>query len=116
MSNVIEIYPEPDRAERLIDAAAEGGIEISVHFCRIAGTSLLFALTAGPPPTTAAMAALVEMTTRFKANAAFREAVESYCFQLGAAVHAVHEPAWTVRTLTPEETAALVADELRLNS
>ncbi|KQP82884.1 hypothetical protein [Methylobacterium sp. Leaf117] len=116
MSNVVTAHPEPERAERLIDAAADGGIEISVHFCKIAGTSLLFGLAAGTAPTEGAILALLEMMTRFNANAVFRETVESYCVSLGAAVHAVHEPAWTFRDLTREETAALVADEPRLNS
>lgn len=116
MSNVVEIQPARDRAEQLIDAAAEGGFEVAVHFCRISGTSLMFGLVADTPPTTGGMAAMVEMTTSFKANAAFRECVEGYCVSLGAAVHAVHEPAWKFRDLTPAEMAALIADEPRLNS
>lgn len=111
MSDVVKLFPEPDRAERLIDAAADGGIEVSVHFCRVAGPSLLFGLSGSTPPTEAAMTALLEMAARFKANADFRGAVEHYCVQLGAAVQAVHEPAWTFRPLTPAETAALYAGE-----
>lgn len=111
MSEVVKLFPEPERAERLIDAAADGGIEVSVNFCRISGPSLLFGLNGSTPPTEAAMAALLEMSARFKANSGFRSAVESYCVQLGAAVQAVHEPAWEFRALTPEETAALYAEE-----
>ncbi|KQQ23707.1 hypothetical protein ASF53_05115 [Methylobacterium sp. Leaf123] len=113
MSNVVQIHaePEPDRAERLIDAAAQGGVGVNVHFSPVTGTSLLFSLEDGTPPAALALDAVAEISTRFKTNAAFREAVERYGFQIGAAVHAVTDPAWQTRDLTPEETAALYAGE-----
>lgn len=118
MSNVVQIHAEPEteRAERLIDAAAQGGVGVNVHFSPATGTSLLFGLDDGTPPTALAMEAVAEISQRFKANAAFREAVERYGFQIGAAVHAVTDPAWLTRDLTPAELAALNAEEPRLNS
>lgn len=117
MSNVISIHVQSDaeRAERLIDAAAEAGVGVNVRFSSVTGTSLLFSLDDGTTSSALAMPAVGEIATRFKANPAFREAVERYCFQLGAAVHEVTEPAWQTRALTPAETAALHAEEPRLN-
>lgn len=118
MTNVVQIHAEPesDRAERLIDAAAQGGVGVNVHFSPAVGTSLLFSLDDGTPSNALATDAVAEIAKRFKANAAFREAVERYCFQIGAAVHAVTDPAWQTRELTPAELAALSTGEPRLIS
>lgn len=111
MSNVVKMYPEPDRAERLMDDADAGGIGVYVQFDSRHGSSLLFNLHDGATPTAAGMAAIVEIAARFKANADFRDAVERSCVHLGSAVQYVEEPAWTFRPLTPAETAALYAEE-----
>lgn len=96
MSDVIQMYPEPPRVEKLMEIADAGGVEVYVQWCRT-GTYLLFRLLTSAPPTEAAMAALVEMSGRFKTNADFRDALEGYSISLGTAVHNVDETPWIFR-------------------
>ena len=87
MSNVIKMYGENSRAERLIGQASDGGIEICVDFNDY-GNDVLFNVWKGQTPNPA---------SRFKTDVKFREAVEHYCIQIGSSVQSVEKPAWKFR-------------------
>ncbi len=96
MSNVIKMYGENSRAERLIGQASDGGIEICVDFNDY-GNDVLFNVWKGQTPNPAGIAAMIEIASRFKTDVKFREAVEHYCIQIGSSVQSVEKPAWKFR-------------------
>lgn len=104
MTRNIQMVPLPLQAERLIELASEGGIEVYVRWCGL-GNEVLFTMWAGKVPTFAGLAAITEIAERFTKDAEFREAVEMHSVAAGSAVQAVDKPAWAFRPVEPSENA-----------
>lgn len=104
------------RFDHLMDILGKGGVSLYVNFHHLPEVPL-FEVDPELHVTADTIAAMVKVVTLMATDTAFHEEAKSYCASLGSAVHSVTDPAWKVRDLKPEETAALNADELpQLNS
>lgn len=105
-----------NRFEELLDIMGDGGVSIYVNF-HLTPETILFEIDPEVPIKPATIAAMNEAVTLMATDTAFNDHAKSYCANIGGAVHCVTDPAWKVRDLTPEEMAALNAEEPpRLNS
>lgn len=104
------------RFDYLMEILGKGGISLYMNFHHLPEVPL-FEIDPELHVTADTIAAMFKVVTLMATDTAFHEEAKSYCASIGSAVHSVTDPAWKMRDLTPEETAALNAeDPPRLNS